>query len=465
MNHRRHISSHSLSIFGGKTYQETVQGLHPIGYWPMNEPSGTTVYDRSGNGFNGTYVNTPTLGQDGIGDGLKCPRFTKTSSQYANLLSAGLTAAASGQEGTISLWFKVYDPACWNDGVSQGMLRFQGSYNNSVIDITKHTNTGLLWAAYRANGVWSSNQGIAYLGPTDWTNFVITWSKTGNYGKYYVNGSKFGADWTTIDDWTAALNEFHAGRSGSSYWNGWLAHVAVWNTPLSDAQVKTLAWHNYKGFRGVIFTFDDGSATVIDPYNYMVARGLPGTIYAVTDLIDTTNFLTHAQLATIDAGGWVIGNHTKDHAALTSLTEAQQEAELSAADTALTGWGLSRGNKHVAYPYGGTNANTYIAMAATGMLTGRGALTTEPISISPGGYPYNFNLAWYAGASKTLAEAQAAITEAISRGGWCTLLFHTFVSSGGSSDQWGLDKFYGLIDWLVANGTPVKSVVDFYNDL
>ena len=45
-----------------------------VGYWPLREASGSTAEDESGNGCDGTY-NSPTLGQDGIGDGWTVPLF------------------------------------------------------------------------------------------------------------------------------------------------------------------------------------------------------------------------------------------------------------------------------------------------------------------------------------------------------------------------------------------------------
>jgi hypothetical protein len=48
------------------SYSSVVLGDNPGGYWPLNETSGRTATDQSGNGNNGTYSGTYTLGQTGL---------------------------------------------------------------------------------------------------------------------------------------------------------------------------------------------------------------------------------------------------------------------------------------------------------------------------------------------------------------------------------------------------------------
>ena len=41
------------------SYQLKVIKDYPIGFWPLDESSGSTAVDRSGCGNNGTYVGSP----------------------------------------------------------------------------------------------------------------------------------------------------------------------------------------------------------------------------------------------------------------------------------------------------------------------------------------------------------------------------------------------------------------------
>ena len=46
-------------------YDAVVLADSPAGYWKMDETSGSTVVDYSGNDRHGTYFNSPTLAADG----------------------------------------------------------------------------------------------------------------------------------------------------------------------------------------------------------------------------------------------------------------------------------------------------------------------------------------------------------------------------------------------------------------
>ena len=48
------------------TYSDDVLSLAPLGYWRLEEDSGTTLADSSGNNFTGTYGSGAILGQDGV---------------------------------------------------------------------------------------------------------------------------------------------------------------------------------------------------------------------------------------------------------------------------------------------------------------------------------------------------------------------------------------------------------------
>jgi uncharacterized protein YjdB len=57
-------SALSLTVVAPTAYQQAILSGNPIGYWPLNESSGTIAYDLVG-GHNGTYTGTYALGQAG----------------------------------------------------------------------------------------------------------------------------------------------------------------------------------------------------------------------------------------------------------------------------------------------------------------------------------------------------------------------------------------------------------------
>ncbi len=60
-----------------------IAGFSPIAYWKMNETSGTSMLDSSGNSHTGTYSNV-TLNQTGFTDGVAA-QFNKASSSFASV--------------------------------------------------------------------------------------------------------------------------------------------------------------------------------------------------------------------------------------------------------------------------------------------------------------------------------------------------------------------------------------------
>ena len=64
------VDSSSPPVDAGSVYAATVLSDSPLAYWRVDEASGTTAFDLSGNGNDATYTGNVTLGQSGalIGD-------------------------------------------------------------------------------------------------------------------------------------------------------------------------------------------------------------------------------------------------------------------------------------------------------------------------------------------------------------------------------------------------------------
>ncbi|HEY3863349.1 MAG TPA: LamG-like jellyroll fold domain-containing protein [Verrucomicrobiae bacterium] len=54
-----------LTVVAPTPYQQALLAYNPLGYWPLNETSGTVAYDVTG-GHNGNYIQSPGLGQPGV---------------------------------------------------------------------------------------------------------------------------------------------------------------------------------------------------------------------------------------------------------------------------------------------------------------------------------------------------------------------------------------------------------------
>jgi Concanavalin A-like lectin/glucanases superfamily len=90
------------SSTAAKTYSATVLADHPAAYWRMDETTGTTMADASGNANQGRYVGIYTLGQAGAiaGDGTTAVAFDGQSGAATVVSSTTLQVSTV----TIELW-------------------------------------------------------------------------------------------------------------------------------------------------------------------------------------------------------------------------------------------------------------------------------------------------------------------------------------------------------------------------
>jgi peptidoglycan/xylan/chitin deacetylase (PgdA/CDA1 family) len=125
--------------------------------------------------------------------------------------------------------------------------------------------------------------------------------------------------------------------------------------------------------QSVFITFDDGYANNYDgAFLPLVTRGLRATWFMVSartraEWLDAPeaerHLLAPSQLIEMNQAGMEIGSHTRTHADLTTLTDAQRHDELHGARQELEAL-LKRSVDSFAYPYGRHNATTVQACAA-----------------------------------------------------------------------------------------------------
>ena len=120
---------------------------------------------------------------------------------------------------------------------------------------------------------------------------------------------------------------------------------------------KELGWISKSALvTPTIITFDDGLESVYTvAFPMMKARGIPGTVFVVTDKIGTSGHMTWEQLKEMQNAGWTIANHTSNHISLvkSSLSDAIRAVEEGA--KALSSRGFS-GAYYLAAPYNAMNA-------------------------------------------------------------------------------------------------------------
>jgi hypothetical protein len=212
-----------------------------IAYWPLDETAGVTANDISERGHDGIY-DGPTLNNAAGPDGYGAPLFDGVNDSV-NVYSAGLRAAWNGAAGTVIAWCKVLNVGVWTDGINRYAVYFSADGNNHIS--VKKNNTNNRFEFIR-NGSGTLNNGRHEgMTTTDWFFSAITWSEANDINHYYTD-----LDWTDTDNglgvWAGVLNN-NATRIGrptpvsANAWSGWLAHVMIWDTPLSTDQLMHLA--------------------------------------------------------------------------------------------------------------------------------------------------------------------------------------------------------------------------------
>lgn len=222
------------------SYSAGVLALGPVGFWPLNETSGKTAFDASGNGYNGTYQSNVALG----GAGVPNPPFT-------GFAGGGRAAGFNSSDGnnscvtlanlpidtntvTITEW--IYPTVSsdigttfWNNSAGAGIT---GYYFNSA-------QLGYNWPP--GANQWTFG---AFFPPADVWSFVALVITPTNAVYYLGNASGLSS---VIDTETENPANFTTGTAiggpdngSTTGFNGSLSDVAVFNASLTPAQVTQL---------------------------------------------------------------------------------------------------------------------------------------------------------------------------------------------------------------------------------
>jgi hypothetical protein len=240
-------STLSLTVVTPTTYQGVMVSLKPLGYWPLNESSGTTAYDVIG-GYNGTYTLSSVLGssislaQPGPGDAF----FGNASS--AQFLSAyvdipegpfNITGAV-----TIMGWIQIQVASGFGNLIGHG----DTSYRISVAGVANDgsqvgANDGL--ASFSTNNPYGDATGSTNINDGNW--HLLAYTYTGNTaqtnnGTLYVDGVPVAGNTILtnsvdnhLDVWIGGAPDYGTARllPGAN-----IANVAIFNRALTTAQIQ-----------------------------------------------------------------------------------------------------------------------------------------------------------------------------------------------------------------------------------
>lgn len=222
------VSVSSLLALGARLwYRKILLGTNPVAYWRVDEPSGTSAVDATGNGHTGAYYNTPTLGVAGLlaGDTDTAVTFAAASNQYMSVPDAvGLR-----MPGAIALWVKT----------TQAALAFFVSKcvpSTSGWEIQLNAD-GTVSVIVHSAGAYTPLNGS--VGVHDGNPHFIVAQVDGSNMSLYIDGA---LDRSGAGVMVAGTTQITFGtRSGIGYsYSGTIDEPAIWNRALTLIEIANL---------------------------------------------------------------------------------------------------------------------------------------------------------------------------------------------------------------------------------
>jgi hypothetical protein len=204
-----------------------------VGHWTFDatDISGTTAFDRSGQGNNGTIINAATQTTGKVGGALNF----NGGSKYVTIPdSANLDLPNTV---TISFWI---NPSASYVGYAVGIInKWTGTANANYVMYYFGTTSGedrQLRPYVNRGGTWTTAGGAYTSTPGTWINFAWTYnSATG--GQMYINGSPVGS---LSGGGVLATNNAALKIGTSAEFPGLIDDVRIYNRTLTPTEITTL---------------------------------------------------------------------------------------------------------------------------------------------------------------------------------------------------------------------------------
>ncbi len=203
-----------------------------VGYWNLDEGTGTTALDLSGNGNGGTLVNGPSYLTGKMGNALS---FNGSSSQYVNIPDAPSIDFGTG-DYALSFWiqFPISKSFVWGGIIIKGLTTSApGNTWGLVIDSSNEIRFQDVYTA----GTFNLNYSTANTS-AGWHRFDFV--RSGGIYKVYKDGSLYAQP--SAAGVANLTNTFplQFGISTNGYVNMVLDDVRLYNRALSAAEIQAL---------------------------------------------------------------------------------------------------------------------------------------------------------------------------------------------------------------------------------
>ncbi|HJP80158.1 MAG TPA: polysaccharide deacetylase family protein [Pseudonocardiaceae bacterium] len=220
----------------------------------------------------------------------------------------------------------------------------------------------------------------------------------------------------------------------------------------------------------ISLTFDDGNADQMTALPVLQKHNMHGTFYIISGSIGAPNYLTLANLGTINGQGNEIAGHTVSHPDLTTVPADEATRQICNGRAQLAAWGYP--TTDFAYPYAALNPSVESIVAQCGFNSARGlgdiqsahgCSGCDTAETTPPRDPYDLEALDEIDTSWTLAQMEQVVTTAQrNSGGWLIYTFHHICAGSGcdslSISPTMLDQFLTWVQGQAGRGVSVKTV-------
>jgi hypothetical protein len=244
-------------IFNPTQQKQNHEGL--VGYWQLNEETGTNIFDKAGNN-NGTVQGTPNWQKatDFPGGSRSVLQFDGTS----NYVELPANTIPTGNEITISFW-SYGDNSLPKDN---SIIYVNDQQDNRILNIHLPWSDGQIYFDCGFQGdsfdrMAKQAQPSVYKGK--WSYWTFTKNASTGEMKIYLNGNLWHSETEKYKPLPPAKNCILGAANDkiiAYYYNGKIAEVRIWNKALSAEQILENASPNpsdrfwrYLPFRGNTF--------------------------------------------------------------------------------------------------------------------------------------------------------------------------------------------------------------------
>lgn len=223
---------------GLKHYEDLPREDGAVGYWRLNEPSGPTAADYSGNNHDGTYTNSPTLGEAGLltSDPDTSVKFDHTAN--SRVVVSNHADFQPSSAFSFEIWCKVDGPVdiagSHYELISNETFNASGSLLR--VDVASGMGDNKAPITLRTNqaGAWTAVDSAPIVESATLYHIVATFDGIGT-GNIYVNGVLIKSG--PLDAPVPATADLTISHQSQAF-TGWLDEAAVYNKELTLEEIQ-----------------------------------------------------------------------------------------------------------------------------------------------------------------------------------------------------------------------------------